>query len=189
MKDLHRHSIRLPTWDYSQIGWYFVTMCVKDHICLFGDIIQGYMQLNTFGKIVDEVWNMLPDRYQHISLGEYAVMPNHFHGIIIVKKINATVGAIHELPLQHEISTDDRIHKENDIHARREMLIPKAIGYFKMNSAKNINILRKRKNTSLWQRNYYEHIIRNEKDYFRIKKYIQDNPKQWSDDKENPKNL
>jgi len=108
-------------------------------------------------------------------------MPNHFHGIIIIRKgdANEGVGAIHELPLRQKKASPII---PTDRHSRRRMLLPKIIGYFKMNTAKHINILRDAKGQNVWQRNYYESIIRNEADLHNIRDYIQSNPLQWEFD-------
>jgi putative transposase len=125
-KKFNRRSIRLREYDYSRPGYYFVTVCVRNRECLFGEIIDGEMHLNEYGEIVNDVWNYLPNRYPAAKLDIYGIMPDHFHGII-------TVGAIHELPLQRELRSPWQ---------RRKMVLPKIIGYFKMNTAKHINQIR-----------------------------------------------
>jgi len=170
-----RHSIRLQDYDYSQPGAYFVTLVTYQREHLFGEIVDGEMRPNDAGKILWEVWQSLPGRYPDISLDEAVVMPNHFHGIIIV-------GAIHELPLRDELPQQD---KEASRLARRRMTIPLVMGYLKMNSAKRINILLNRSSIPVWHRNYYEHIVRNDRAYQAIRYYIQANPANWDNDKEN----
>ena len=169
----NRRSIRLKGYDYSKTGAYFVTICAQNRVCLFGNIVDGKMMLNQFGQIVDVVWNDLPNHYPHIQLDIYCIMPNHFHGIVM---LTDTVGAIHELPLQMSQQQ------------RRNMLLPKLIGRFKMLSSKQINQSRHTTGTKLWQRNYYEHIIRDEKDYNRICEYIKNNPLKWELDSLHPEN-
>ncbi|MCX7984388.1 MAG: hypothetical protein N3A63_05755, partial [Bacteroidetes bacterium] len=110
----------------------------------------------------------------NVTLDEFVIMPNHIHGVIIINE-NDIVGAIHELPLQ-------------DIKQRRLMTLPKIIGRFKMNVGKHINQLRNTPGIPVWQRNYYEHIIRNEKELNTIREYIINNPLQWEIDSENPIN-
>ncbi|MGR3310202.1 MAG: transposase [Candidatus Brocadiales bacterium] len=169
----HRKSIRLKEYDYSQPGAYFVTICTQDRKCLFGNIVNDKTVLSQMGKIASEFWNNLHEYYGNIALDQFIVMPNHVHGIIMIN--DNTVGAIHELPLQR--------------NERRRMLIPKVIGFFKMNTAKQINIIRNTSGIQVWQRNYYEHIIRNEDKLNRIRKYIINNPLQWQFDKENPERI
>src|SRR5690349_3753763 len=121
----HRRSIRLPDYDYSQPGAYFITIVTRGREPLFGEIKDGEMHLNDAGRIVWDVWNSLPARYPQIALGAAVVMPNHFHGNVIINP----VGAIHELPLQ------DLPPRERQLQ-RRRMTIPLVVGYFKMNTAK-----------------------------------------------------
>ena len=191
----HRKNIRLKNYNYSQQGYYFVTICIKDHKCLLGKIIDNKMILNQFGIIVEKFWLEIPNRFENVKLLEYVIMPNHIHGIIHITK-NFPVGAIHESPLQqiHELplqliheSSPQQIHEltiqQQKIKQRRNMILPKIIGRFKMQSAKHINLLRKTPGVPVWQRNYFEHIIRNEKSYFKIAEYILNNPLNWKKDK------
>jgi REP element-mobilizing transposase RayT len=163
----HRRSIRLKEYDYSQAGAYFVTICTKNRECLFGEISDGKMALNDTGIVASEVWNGLQNHFP-VELDEYVIMPNHVHGIIIINN----VGAIHELP-----------------NKRRQMLIPKILGYYKMNTAKHINKIHNTSGIPFWQRNYYEHIIRNEKELNSIREYIVNNPLTWYEDEENPSTI
>ena len=143
---------------------------------MLGNVKDGEMILNQFGNIVLECWNSLTGRYANIGLDKFVVMPNHIHGII---KIIDNVGAIHELPLQGKNCTNQQV-------GRRRMLIPKVVGYFKMNAAKQINRLRNTAGIPFWQLNYYEHIIRNVDKLNKIREYIQNNPLKWHLDRENP---
>ena len=177
----HRRSIRLPEYDYSQSGAYFVTTVTRGRECLFGDVKDGEMNLNDAGQIVWDVWNSLPARYPTITLGSAVVMPNHFHGIIIIP-----VGAIHESPLR-ELPLREPPLRELPLRTqRRRMTIPLVMGYFKMNSAKQINLLLGSSGVPVWQRNYYEHIIRDDNEHNRIHLYIESNIDNWSTDDENP---
>ncbi len=166
----HRRSIRLRHYDYSQAGAYFLTICTHNRECLFGEISGDRMVLNELGRVIESVWMELTTRYPNIELDAFGVMPNHIHGIIVIVD-SPNVGAIHELPL--------RLH-------RRRMLIPKIVGYLKMNTAKQINQINDTPGVPVWQRNYYEHIIRDEDELNRIRKYIIENPLQWQLDQENP---
>ena len=129
------------------------------------------MQLSPAGEIVEAFWKDLPSRHPNVELDAFVVMPNHVHGIIMM-----SVGAIHELPLCQQTS-------------RRRMLLPKAIGYIKMNTAKQINQLRDAHGVPVWQRNYYEHVIRNEESLNSIRQYIAENPQRWALDEENQINI
>jgi REP element-mobilizing transposase RayT len=163
-----RTVLRLKDYDYSKAGGYFITICTHNRDCLFGEVINQEMWLNEAGEIVEQWWLKSRNKFSEISLDSYIIMPNHIHGIIMIMDDNS-LGAIHELPL-----------------LRQQMLIPKTVGYFKMNSAKYINKLREITGISLWQRNYYERIIRNENELSRIREYIQNNPLKWDLDRENP---
>jgi REP element-mobilizing transposase RayT len=165
-----RKRLRLPDYDYSEAGAYFVTLCTKDRTHVFGEILKGEMCLNPLGGIVHECWNDLPNHYAAIELDAFVVMPNHVHGIIFIVD---PVGPIHE-------STLPKTTRE-----RRTMLLSKTIGRFKMNSAKRINEMRDTSGTPVWQRNYFEHIVRNDKSLNRIREYIAANPHRWQHDTEN----
>ena len=166
-----RRPIRLRQYDYSQTGAYFVTLCTQNRKILFGKIVDGEMVMNEGGHIAQQCWLDIPNHYPNAELDNFIVMPNHVHGIIIIK--DEIVGAIHELPLR------------NTKMIRRKMLLPRIIGYFKMNTSKQINQIRKTPGIPVWQRNYYDHIIRNQDELNRIREYIINNPLQWEYDREN----
>jgi REP element-mobilizing transposase RayT len=202
----HRRSIRLQGYDYSQNGAYFITLCTHNRECLFGQIQNGQMILNEYGKIVEQCWNNLSNHYDNIELDAYVIMPNHFHGIILITDNVDNVDnvrairelPIHELPIHelpiHELPIHELPIHELPIHElprqqqkqrqqqRRKMLLPKIVGRFKTNSAKQINQMRNTPGISVWQRNYYEHIIRDEKSLENIRNYIINNPAKWQDD-------
>ncbi len=177
-KDKYRiQSTRLQGYDYSSDGAYFVTICVKNGECIFGEIKNGIMGLNRLGCVVNNFWLETLNNYKNVQLDDYIIMPNHFHGIIIIN--NSYVEIIHELSLRGRF----------DIKKRRKMLIPKIIGRFKMQSAKQINITKNTKGECVWQKNYYDRIIRNESELSRICDYIRFNPGKWEYDRNNPTNL
>lgn len=162
-------------WDYSSDGEYFVTICTKNRKEYFGEIRNGIMGLNEMGCIVNKFWVNTLNHFDNIELGEYVIMPNHIHGIIIIQH---PVETIHESSL-----------RVMDIKQRRKMLIPKIIGRFKMQSAKYINLLINNVGKPIWQQNYYDHIIRSDRDYYNICEYIQNNPRKWEQDRNNAENL
>lgn len=182
----HRQSIRVPDYDYSQPGAYFITIVTYGREPLFGEIVGGEMRLNAAGQIVWDVWQSLPARFPPVNLGTAVVMPNHFHGIIEIDESvgaipNGMAGAIHELPLPSpRPESSERRRTE-----RRRMTLPLVVGYFKMNAAKRIHQNQDSANLRIWQRNYYEHIIRNEQEYRRIHVYIESNVDHWARDGEN----
>jgi len=167
----HRRSIRLQSHDYSQAGAYFVTICTQGRLCLFGGIENDEMALNEYGNVVRDEWLRTSEIRTEIQTGEFVVMPNHFHGIVIIAE--PVVGAIHESPLPSR-------------QQRRQMALSKIIGRFKMLTAKRINEIRQLRGVPVWQRNYYEHVIRNEADYGQIAEYIVDNPRRWEEDALHP---
>jgi len=168
----HRRSIRLKGYDYTQLGAYFVTIVTRDRTCLFGEIAEGAVRLNQMGHIVRECWLAIPDHFPHAMLDEFVVMPNHVHGIIV---LNGTenVGARHAVPLPEQFG--------KPIPGS----IPTIIRSFKSAVTKRINDHRGTPGVPVWQRNYYEHIIRNEDDLEAIRRYIACNPLRWHLDREN----
>ncbi len=186
----HRHSLRLKEYDYSSAGVYFVTVCAHNRECLFGDIIDGEMVLNDAGKMVERCWLEIPDHYPSVELDEFVIMPNHFHGILYIHEIESTVGA----PLVGALEGNE--NELSQLHGQPQGIAPtvtlgKIVGEYKSLTTllyvRGVNELQwKRFNTRLWQRNYYEHIIRDESDLNRIREYIINNPARWQDDEENP---
>jgi REP element-mobilizing transposase RayT len=169
----HRRSIRLQGFDYSQAGAYFVSICTQNRECLFGEIVDGKMVLNDAGRIVQAVWDDLPNHYLDVELDECVVMPNHVHGIVVI------VGAgLKPAPTTRPASTTTGTIKRYGL--------PEIVRAWKTFSARRINETRKTPGIKIWQRNYYEHIIRNENKLNRIREYIQNNPMKWEFDRENP---
>lgn len=164
-KPRNRRSIRLPDYDYSQDGGYFITICTHDRECFFGDIVRGEMVLNDAGNMAKEYWLEIPKHYPNVVLGEFVVMPNHVHGILTIKTQSVPI------PVRQN---------------KFQKIIPGSIGSivrgYKIGVTKWF-----RKNTEIhtvWQRNYYEHIIRDETSLNRIQEYIIHNPINWERDKE-----
>ena len=172
----HRRSIRLKGYDYSQAGAYFVTLVTWQRECLFGEIVNGEIPqggdviLNDFGKIVSEKWQWLETQYEYVELGSWVVMPNHFHGILVIHDDRRGGSRPAPTPIKHKP-------------------LGGLIGAFKTVSSKHINLLRRTDGIPVWQRNYYEHIIRNEREMDRISRYIESNPLRWDDDDENPNRI
>jgi putative transposase len=210
-----RRSIRLKNHDYSLPGGYFLTWVTFQREHLFGEITDGEMHLNEAGRIIWDVWEKLPVRFPNVILDEMVIMPNHFHGIVFItdeatEPVEAAVAAVHELPLQipplqipprqtPPLQTPPQQTAPQQIPPplseyespeeyrlrRRRMLLPKLVGYYKMNTAKAINLLLHSSGVPVWQRNYYEHIIRSKNELDRIRNYIHHNPQQWAQDDEN----
>ena len=171
----HRRSIRLKGYDYRQAGGYFVTLVTQGREMLFGEVVHGEMVLNDFGKIAAETWLWLETQYPYVALGEWVVMPNHFHGIIFILDDDGRGGS-RTAPTNPQTITD----------AVKRKPLGRLIGAFKTVSTKHINLTRHTEGEMVWQRNYYEHILRNETELDRITRYIESNPARWADDDENP---
>jgi REP element-mobilizing transposase RayT len=166
----HRRSIRIKGYDYSRAGAYFVTICTHGRECLFGEIMDGEMRLNDAGQAAQAEWVRLPERFQSIELDEFVIMPNHLHGIILVEAGLAPPDG----------------GAPNRGAASSAPTLGNILRAFKSISAIAVNRLLGRSGRSLWQRNYYEHIVRSENELAHIREYIANNPTQWALDRENP---
>ena len=168
----HRRSIRLQGYDYSQPGMYFVTIGVEGRTCLFGEVVRGKMILDQIGQIVEEEWLRTPVLRPSVTLDEFIVMPNHFHAVVMI--VYEGRGTARRAP------TTERFGRPVSGS------LPTIVRSFKSATAKRINELRGTPSAPLWQRNYYEHVIRSEEELQRIREYIQTNPLRWEFDRENP---
>ena len=199
-----RRSLRLPGYDYAQAGAYFVTICTRGRICVLGDVLDGEVRLSEWGVMVNSVWSELPRHYAHVRLDAWVVMPNHVHGIVLLKPDDDMAGAglkpraglkpaptgVGVLPSRVSDGSryrgaDGSILKPAPTGLRRHG-IPEVVRAFKTFSARRINAARGAVGTSFWQRNYYEHVIRDEESLDRIRQYVVDNPARWDEDPENP---
>ena len=172
----NRRSIRLRGYDYSQRGLYFVTICSQNRLSLLGEIKNHEMVLNDAGRMVENEWNQLKKRFLCVELHDFIVMPNHFHGIVEIME-NENVG----IPL---------VGIRNADNGQPQGIAPtigQIMGAFKsITTNKYIQGVEqydwKCFQVRLWQRNYYEHIIRNERAYDKIAEYIINNPCNWLKD-------
>ena len=191
----HRRSIRLKGYDYSQKGAYFVTICTRDRHCLFGDVEQGEMILNDAGNMIKTWWLAIPGKYRHVELDECMIMPNHFHGIIgIIKNVGADQCVCPDVCLCHDPYVPEHFNETKKKGEHTGSPLPRIIQWFKtMTTNEYIRGIDahgwKRFNGKLWQRNYYEHVIRTDKELNQIREYIVNNPMQWELDTENPQNI
>jgi REP element-mobilizing transposase RayT len=190
----NRRSLRLKGYDYAQAGAYFVTICTQGRVCLFGEVEDGEMRLNEFGEMVRGCWLAIPDHFPHVALDAFVIMPNHVHGIVWI--VDATtdavgnVGATHASPVQtHASPLPSSPQPSVRPRGPQRRSIGAVVGSFKSATARCINADRKTPGTPVWQRNYYEHVIRNEASLDGIRAYIVNNPLQWALDRENPENL
>ena len=221
----HRRSIRLPEYDYSQAGAYFITICTHQREYIFGNIVDGEMKLNELGQIAFEQWQQIPERFGSIELDAFVIMPNHIHGIIVINdpepvgagftpaqiahNAQSGIGQPHD-GQPHDGQPHDGQPHDGQPHdgqprglplpddetpnigvglAPTPTLIPirvtvgNIVGAYKSLVANECLKIFKTKNETmgkLWQRNYYEHIIRDEKSYLEIAQYIFDNPAKWA---------
>ena len=170
LNPFHRHSLRLKKYSYSMPGAYFITICTYRKENLLGQIIDGKLELNVLGKMTEREWLKTFQIRKNIQLDEYVIMPNHFHGIIILADCKGTM---------HPAPTYESFGKPIPGS------IPTIIRMFKSAVTRGIKQLGSPFFYSIWQRNYYEHIIRNENELNCIRKYILENPLRWQYDKEN----
>jgi putative transposase len=188
----HRQSIRLKGYDYSQPGAYFVTICAWNKECLFGEIVDGEIILNKYGEIVMKCWEAIPSHFVNVECDEFVVMPNHIHGVIFINNCRGEVSS----PFSEVVAPNSKT-KTAPIHGRetseggetpplRKITLGQIAAYFKYQSAKQINQIRNTSGTPVWQRNYYEHIIRDDRELQAIREYIRYNPLKWNEDEENP---
>ena len=201
----HRHSIRLKGYDYTQPGAYFLTVVIWQRECLLGIVRSGEMYLNVYGSLVQNEWRRLGLRFERIFVDEFVFMPNHVHGILVVREgasQEAADGAGDSLfasPLGETNQIDNvRARQEGESKTGRSLfasplptgVIPKSlgamIGAYKSTTARLINGLRRSPGAPLWQRGYYDHIIRTEIEWARTQTYIHNNPLEWDLDCENP---
>jgi len=157
----HRRSIRLEGYDYSRAGAYYVTIVCKDRVSLFED--------PTLRAIADEAWLWLREQYPHVDLDEYVVMPNHLHGIVVISDV---------------VQGGSRAAPTASVPKRKAL--GSIIGAFKTVSTKRINEVLDTPGSPVWQRDFWERIIRSEAELNRIREYIAENPARWESDPENP---
>lgn len=220
-----RRSIRLRDYDYSANGAYFVT--IRVHVgagspspeCLFGEMADGVMVLNDAGQMVAEWWAKLPDKFPGVESDEFIIMPNHFHGVVIItdhvgagfprpisgiprpvlgNDHSAKNGEIQGGKIQDNINQGGEtpnnqtqggeINQGGETPPLRKPTMGQIVGYFKYQTTKQLNLMRDNPGVPVWQRNYYERVLRNERELHGARKYIIENPMKWAMDKENPAN-
>lgn len=178
----HRQSIRLKGYDYSSAGAYYVTVCTFRRQQLLGEVADGEMVTNELGRIVEQTWMKLPEHFQYVTLDEFVVMPNHVHGIVFINEgrgdaLNVIEGArlsdLNASPLRP--------------HGTQRGSLGAIVQNVKSVASRRINRLRRMPGAPLWQRNYYEHVVRNENELDRIRRYVVGNPAKWDEDEYNPR--
>ena len=185
----HRRSIRLNAYDYRQLGAYFITIVTQNRRCLFGDVVDGKMRLNDAGHMVLAVWEGLSSNYPGVETDHFVAMPNHVHGVIVLVGVGPGTsadsgGQPQGVPktgssaaiVTRPLSLSDVINRFKTLTTHRYALGVNGFGWTRFNHR-------------LWQRNYFEHVIRSEDSLQRIRQYILDNPMRWVFDRENPSTL
>jgi len=226
----HRRSIRLKGYDYTQQGAYFVTICTHQRNCLFGEIVDGEIKLNTNGEIARGSWLSIPRHFKNVELDEFVIMPNHLHGIIIIESSEVAGEALANQDFSQlfsevagealanqdfsqlfsevageALANQDFSKQQNlssqcfaptvytgetiKINGTKPQSLAAITQNYKSVSTRQINRMNKAKGNVIWQRNYYEHIIRNEEALNNIREYIVNNPINWVKDQENPANF
>ncbi len=200
-KNLYRiPSARFKHWDYSDDGWYFVTICVRHHECAFGKIVNDKMVLNDVGNIVQQMWQEIPQHFENVQLDEFIVMPNHVHGIVVIENnrnkqqcrnaINKNSGCD---VINQDLGRDaiNRVSTSGGITGYKNPMLTqhslgKIIRWFKGRATFGIH---KYNSDFQWQPRFHDHIIRNDKSLQKIRKYIHFNVEKWQDALENPHNF
>jgi len=170
-KDRYRvESTRLRYWNYASKGYYYITICTKNRKCYFGDIIDNEMVLSKIGKTAYHYWQEIPNHFSFVQLDEFVIMPNHMHGIIIIVKQDVETPKLGVSTMGTNICTKNKYWK------------PGNLGVIINQYKRKCTIESHKINPYFgWQSRFYDHIIRNNQDLFRIQKYIQNNPWEWQD--------
>jgi REP element-mobilizing transposase RayT len=193
-----RQSIRLPHWDYRTPAAYFVTVCTHERMCLFGEVVQGRMALNAYGRIVAEEWHRSPSIREEIETDAFVVMPNHIHGIVIIAPPDAPrpitpdgytvhVGTNHGA---NHVGTHGRASLQRWSKSGRPVRRARSLGAFiagfKSAATARINRHRGTPGEPVWQGRFYERIIRDEREWHAVRRYIHQNPARWHRDRHHP---
>ena len=177
----HRRSIRLPQYDYAQPGVYFVTICTHKHECVLGDVIDGLMILNDWGTAADRFWNEVSAHFHGVAVDAHVIMPNHAHANIVI---------VHDSTRRGEVASPSmatlRAAEPGGVSPPLQPTLGQIVAYYKYQTTKAINLMRGTPGAKFWQRNYWEHVIRNDAEMNRIREYIETNPERWSDDQLHP---
>ena len=184
-------SARAPFWDYSSNAAYFITICTKNRICWFGDVIHGKMELSTMGHIANSCRYGIPGHFPFVKLGAHIIMPNHVHGSVVINKPDdgpnvetqnfaSLPSNVSNPPNPMEISEPLEINKPKNQFGPQSKNLASIIRGFKIGVTKNAQQIN---SDFTWQSRYYDHIIRNEKSYQTVSEYIVNNPLKWQEDK------
>jgi len=179
---------RLPGYDYSLDGYYFVTICTRGRECLFGEVRDNQMQLSQLGKVIDGFWTKIPDHFTYAQMDEFVVMPNHVHGIIVIdhgRRNGRRNGrkTVRKPKIRHGLSTVPTVISKKHLQPQ-----PKSLSIIVRNYKAAVTGESRRQNYShdLWQPRFHDHVIRDEDSLNRIRLYIQENVFNWGKDRNNP---
>ncbi len=178
----HRRSIRLNSYDYSEAGAYFITICTHERRSLFGRIVDGQMELNAFGEIAREEWTKSAEIRREIVLDRFVVMPNHVHGIVFILEPENNKGG----RPSGEGDCQSPLPQDHQPRGPSPRSLASFVVGFKSSVSRRIKTLRGRPGPDVWQRNYFEHVIRDERDLDIVRQYVVNNPLQWDLDRYNP---
>ncbi|MBW4488832.1 MAG: transposase [Trichocoleus desertorum ATA4-8-CV12] len=183
----HRRSTRLKAYDYTALGAYFITICTHQRECLFGEIINGSTQLNSTGSTIHACWLALPRYFQQLTLDRFVIMPNHLHGILWLGN-NTGRGEAFGQSIPDNRSNLSPNASPLQPCGTQSGSIGAMIQTFKSVSTRRLNQLQGATGKTVWQRNYHDHIIRNETSLQYIRQYIDNNPLSWQQDQLHPDN-
>jgi putative transposase len=175
-------SARIKGHDYTRPGAYFITICTFERIGFFGNVVNAEIQLNTYGDIAYSCWQQIPEHFPGVLEAPFVVMPNHIHGIIIISNRSRTPASVVET--RHAVSKNIETFQKPVARS-----LPTIIRSYKSSVTRELNALNEFLPVTVWQRNYFERIIRNKSDFNRAMDYIKFNPAKWADDENNPVNL
>ena len=185
-----RKPIRLKGYDYGRAGAYFISIVTQGRLCLFGDIVDGEMCSNDAGQMLRQVWDGMPDRFLSIEMDEFVVMPNHIHRVIIIRQSTLAYDQPVGASIVGAQSSSD-IHSDTRATTRVAPTLGDVVGTYKSLTTTEYgkgvrNMAWPPFDKRLWQRNYYDHIIRNDEEWDRVREYISGNPMLWKTDSESP---
>ncbi len=174
-QEYNRRSIRLKDYDYTQPGYYYVTIVTQNRKCLFGEINNGEMVLNEAGSMIQDIWKQLPNKYFGVDLDQFQLMPNHLHGVIVLVGTGPRACPDKGQPqgVVPTISLSDIVHRFKSFTTRKYI--------DGVNRCEWVQF-----DYKLLQRSFYDHVIRDETELKNVRKYIVNNPLKWELDIENP---